>query len=123
MHKMPPTIKEAKSRLPIAPTEEQDLINNIKSTFVNAIIPKKKNNGLFSDSTPRGMKMKQQMFQSNEKRIDLKAFPGAQANQLNNYVIPTLEEFDCDCARIDVGMYQQYSSMEHISEVKDEPKK
>ena len=80
MHKMPPTIKEAKSRLPTAPTEEQDSINNIKSTFVNVIIPKKKNIALFSDSIPRGMKMKQQIFQTNEKRINLKTFPGAQAN-------------------------------------------
>ena len=41
MHKMAPTISDVRSRLPTAPTEEQNPIQNIKSTFPNAIIPKK----------------------------------------------------------------------------------
>ena len=42
MYKMPPTINEIRSKLPTAPTEEQRSIQNIKSTFSNAAIPKKK---------------------------------------------------------------------------------
>ena len=50
------------------------------------------------------MKMKHLNFQVEEGRIHLKAFPGAKANQLNHYVIPTLEEFNYDCALIHVGI-------------------
>ena len=51
------------------------------------------------------MKMKHLNSQVNEGRIHLKAFPGSKANQLNHYVISTLEEFDYDCAiRIHVGI-------------------
>ena len=42
------------------------------------------------------------MKQVKEGKIHLKAFPGAKANQLNHYVIPTLEEFDYDCAIIQI---------------------
>ena len=48
--------------------------------------------------------MKHLNSQVKEGRIQLKAFPGAKANQLNHYVVPTLEEFDYDCATIDVGI-------------------
>ena len=47
MHKMPPTINDVRSRLPTAPTEEQSPIQNISSTYSNAVIPKKKNTALF----------------------------------------------------------------------------
>ena len=68
------------------------------------------------------MKMKQLSFQVKEGRIDLKAFPGAKANQLNNYVIPMLEEFDYDCATIHVGINDILRSKD-MSELKDLPKK
>ena len=55
---MPPNTNDVRSKLPTAPTEEQSLIQNINSTYSNAVIPKKKNIALFSDSIPRGMKMK-----------------------------------------------------------------
>ena len=58
MDKMPPTINDVRSRLPTAPTEEQSPIENIKSTCSNVVMPKKKKFALFSDSIPRGMKMK-----------------------------------------------------------------
>ena len=58
MHKMPPTINDVRSRLPTAPTEEPSPIENIKSTYSNVVMPKKKKLALFSDSIPRGMKMK-----------------------------------------------------------------
>ena len=58
MDKMPPTINDLKSKLPTAPTEEQSPIQNINSTYSNAVIPKKKSIALFSDSIPGGMKMK-----------------------------------------------------------------
>ena len=58
MQKMPPNTNDVRSKLPTAPTEEQSPIQNINSTYSNAVIPKKKNIALFSDSIPRGMKMK-----------------------------------------------------------------
>ena len=58
MQKMPSTINNVRSKLPTAPKEEQSPIQNINSTYSNAVIPKKKNIALFSDSIPRGMKMK-----------------------------------------------------------------
>ena len=104
MHNMHPIINDVRSRLPTAPTEEQHPIQNINSTFSYAVIPKKKNIALFLDTIPRGVKMKHLNSQVKEGRIHLKAFPGAKANQLNHYVIPTLEEFDYDCAIIHVGI-------------------
>ena len=55
---MPPTINDLKSKLPTAPTEEQSPIQNINSTYSNAVIPKNKNIAFFSDSIPGGMIMK-----------------------------------------------------------------
>ena len=57
MQKMPPTINDVRSKLPTAPTEEQSPIQNINSTYSKAVIPKKKNIALFSESIPRGMKL------------------------------------------------------------------
>ena len=57
-----------------------------------------------------------------EGRIHLKAFPGAKANQLNRYVVPTLEEFDYDCAIIHVGINDILRSKD-MSELEDLPKK
>ena len=94
MHKMPPTINNVRSRLPVAPTEEQRPIQNINSTCLNATITKKKIIALFSDSIPLGMKMKHLNSQVKEGRIHLKAFRSTKANQLNHYVIPTSEEFN-----------------------------
>ena len=73
-HKMPATINDFISKLPTAPTEEQSLIQNIKSTFSSTVIPKKKNIVLFSDSIPRRMKMKHLNPQVNKGRIYLKSF-------------------------------------------------
>ena len=55
-------------------------------------------------------------------RIHLKTFPGPKTNQLNHYVIPTLDEFDYDCAIIHVGINDILRSKD-ISELKDLPKK
>ena len=44
MHKI---ISDVRSRLPTAPTEEQRPIQNISSTYSNAVIPKKKSIALF----------------------------------------------------------------------------
>ena len=57
-----------------------------------------------------------------EGSIHLKAFSGAKANQLNHYVVPTLEEFDYDCAIIHVGINDILRSKD-MSELKDLPKK
>ena len=67
------------------------------------------------------MKMKHLNFQLEEGRIHLKAFPGTKANQLNHYVIPTLEEFNYDCALIHVGISDILPSKD-ISELKGLPK-
>ena len=53
-----------------------------------------------------------------ERKIHLKAFPGAKANQLNHYVVLTLGEFDCDCAIIQVGINDILRSKD-ISESKN----
>ena len=82
MHIMPHTISGIRSRLPTAPTETQSPIQNINSTYSNAVISKKKSIALFSDSIPQGIKMKHLNPQVKEGRIHLKAFPGAKANQL-----------------------------------------
>ena len=50
------------------------------------------------------MKMKHLNSQVKEGRKHLKAPPGAKANQLNHYVIPTLDKFDYDWAIIHVGI-------------------
>ena len=122
MHKMPPTINDVKSRLTTAPTEEQSPIQNINSTYSNAVIPKKKNIAHFLDSIPRGIKMKHLNSQVKEGRIHLKASHGAKANQLNHYVVPMLEEFDYDCAIIHGGIKDILRS-KGMSELKDLPKK
>ena len=56
MHKMSPTINDVRSRLPTAPTEEQSPIQNINSTYSNAVIPKKKNIALFRTVYLKGSK-------------------------------------------------------------------
>ena len=67
--------------------------------------------------------MKQLNSKVKEGRIHLKAFPGAKANQLNHYVISTLEEFDYDCAKgIHVCIKDTIQSKD-MSELKDLPKK
>ena len=104
MYKLPPTINDVRSRLPTAPTEEQRPIQNINSTYSNAVIQKKKSIALFSESILLGMQMKHLNSQVKEGRINLITFPGAKANQLNHYVIPTLEEFEYDCAIIHAGI-------------------
>ena len=118
MQKMSPAINDVRSRLPTAPTEEQRPIQNINSPIYNAVIPKKKNIPLFSDGMPRGMEMKHLNSQVKEGRLHLKAFPGAKANQLNHYVIPTLEEFDYHCAIIHIGINNILRSKD-MSELKD----
>ena len=62
--------------------------------------------------------MKQLNSQVKEGRIHLKAFSGAKANQLNHYVIPTLEEFDYDCTIIHVVVYQRHSSKQRYVRTK-----
>ena len=66
--------------------------------------------------------MKHLNFQLKEEKIHLKTFPGAKADQLNHYVVPTLEQFDYDCAIIHVGINDILGSKD-ISELKDVPKK
>ena len=68
------------------------------------------------------MKMKHLDFQVKEGRIHLKAFPGAKANQIYHYVIPTLEEIDYDCAIIHVGINDIHQSKD-MSELKELQKK
>ena len=60
--------------------------------------------------------MKQLNSLAKEGRIYLKAFPSAKTNQLNHYVIPTLEDFNS-------RKYQRHSSNKDMSELKQLPKK
>ena len=116
MDKMPPTINDLKSKLPTAPTEEQSPIQNINSTYSNAVIPKKNLALFFGQYTWRDETSK---FPG---RIQLKTFPGAKANQLSHYVVPTLKEFNYDCAIIRLGINDIFRS-KGMSELKDLPKK
>ena len=68
------------------------------------------------------MKIKHLNFQMKEGRIHLKSFPGAKANQVNRNVVPTLEEFDYDCAIIHVGINNVLRSKD-MSFRKDLPKR
>ena len=68
------------------------------------------------------MKMKYLNSQVKEGRIHLKGFPGVKANQLNRYVVPTLEKFNYDCAIIHVGINNILQSID-MSELKVLPKK
>ena len=122
MQKMPPTINDVRSKLPTAPTEEQSPIQNINSTYSKAVIPKKKNIALFSESIPRGMKLKHLNSQVKEGRTHLTVFLSVKDNQLNHYIVPTLEEFDYDCAIIHVGINDMLPSKD-MSELKDLSKK
>ena len=108
MQKISSAINNVRSRLPAAPIEEQSPIQNINRTFSNAVISKKKNIALFFPffwgGIPPGIKIEHLTSPLKKKRINSKAFPGTKVNQLNHYVIPTLEEFDYDCAIIHVGI-------------------
>ena len=53
-------------------------------------------------------------------RIHLKELPSANVNQMDHYIIPMLEEFDYDCARIHSGIKDIFRS-KNMSE--DLPKK
>ena len=64
----------------------------------------KKNIALFSDSIPRGIKFKELNQKINRGRIHLKAFPGARAQHLNHCLVPSLEEYEYDCAIIHVDI-------------------
>ena len=79
MHKMSPTINDVRSRLPTAPTEEQSPIQNINSTYSNAVMQKKKNIAHFLDSILRGIKMKRLNSQVKEGRIHLRSIPWRQS--------------------------------------------
>ena len=120
--KMPPTINDVRSRLSTAPTEEQSPIHNINSTYSNAVISKKRNIALFSDSIPRGTKINHVNSQMKEKRIHLKALPGAKTQSAKSSRCSILEEFNYDCAIIHVGINDILRSKD-MSELKDLPKK
>ena len=64
----------------------------------------KKNIVLFCDSIPRGIMLKELNQKTNRGRIHLKAFPGARAQHLKHYLVPSLEEYEYDCAIIHLGI-------------------
>ena len=64
----------------------------------------KNNIALFSDSIPRGIKFIELNKKIDWGRIHLTAFPGARAQHLNRYLVPSLEEYEYDCVIIHVGI-------------------
>ena len=82
--------------------------NNINSNNNNRFQqnPKSsnKNFAIFSDSIPRGMKMKNLNEKINGGRMHLKAFRGAKCWQLDHHVIPSLKEYHYDGAIVHVGI-------------------
>ena len=64
----------------------------------------KKSMVLFSDSIAREIKFKELNQKINGARIHLKAFPGARAQHLDHYLVPSLEEYEYDFAIIQVGI-------------------
>ena len=79
-------------------------LQRIKNSYRNAVIHKKGNIALFSDSIPRGINIREINRQIQGGRIHVKAFPGAKSTQLNHYVTPTLEEYSYNAAIIHVGI-------------------
>ena len=75
-------------------------MKQIKNFFHNW----KKNIALFSDSIPRGIKFQELNQKMNRGRIHLKAFFDARAPHLNHYLMPSLGEYEYDCAIIQVGI-------------------
>ena len=73
----------------------------------------------FGQYSPRD-ENKTSKFSGERRKNNLKTFSGAEANQLNHYVIPTLEEFYYDCAIIHTGMNDILRSKD-MSELKDLP--
>ena len=57
-----------------------------------------------------------------EGRTHLTVFFGVKDNQLNHYLVLTLEEFDYDCAIIHLGINDMLRSKD-MSELKELPKK
>ena len=84
-------------------TEAFRPLQRITNSYRNAVIPKKGDIALFSDSILRGMNIKEINRQIQGGRVHVKAFPAAKSTQLNHYVKPTLEEYEYDAAIIDVG--------------------
>ena len=78
----------------------------------------KKNIALFSDSIPRRIKFKELNKKINRGRIRLKAFPGARAQHLSQYLVPSLEEYEYDCAIIHVNIND---ILRHKDELKNLP--
>ena len=80
------------------------LLQRIKNSYRNAVIPKKGDIALFSDSIPGGMNSTETNRQIQGGRIHVKAFSGAKSTQRNHYVTPTLQEYSYDAAIIHVGI-------------------
>ena len=84
-------------------TEASRPLQRITNSYRNAVIPKKGDIVLFSDSIPRGMNIKEINRQIQDGRVHVKTFTGAKSTQLNHYVEPILEECEYDAAIIDFG--------------------
>ena len=94
-------------------------LQRIKNFYQISVIPKKRDNGLFFDSIPRGMNIKEINRQIQGDRIHVKAFPGAKSTQLTHYVTPTLEEYSYDAAIIHSGIndilrYKHYDELDKL---------
>ena len=91
-------VETAKSR---SAHRNQETQNEANAEFSHQ---SKRNTALFSDSIPREIKFKDLNQKINRGTIHLKSFPGARAQHLNHYLVPSLEEHEYDCAVIHVGI-------------------
>ena len=76
---------------------------------------------LFSDSIPRRIKLKELNQKINRGRIHLKDFPGARAQHLNHYLVPSLEEYECDCAifHVDINDILRHKNENELKNLPD----
>ena len=80
-----------------------------------------KNVVMFPDSTVKRLKMKQFNSHIHGSKVYLKAFPGAKADQLNQHVKPSYDEYDYDAEIIHIRINDILRSKEE-KEVNDIPR-
>ena len=77
---------------------------HFKKSIIDTVSPKMKNVVNFSGSMIKKSKMKEFNSHIHGDKVYLKGFPGANADQLNQQVKPSLEEYEDDAAIIHVGI-------------------
>ena len=94
----------------------QSPVETVKSSYSN-IVSKKKKIIKFIDSILKNLLMEEFNSFVKEGEVYLKAFPGAQANQLNYQTIPVIQGNNYDAAAIHVGINDFLLSIKSINDI------